>query len=236
MLVLGLETATPWGSLALIDDEETVFEITLNAGKGGGEYLLSMLDKLLSRSARQIGDIGLIAVGIGPGSYTGIRVGLAAAKGLAEGLNIPARGINTLRIMAENARYSSEWVAPVIDARRGEVYAALYQSAGGELLEIESPMVVPVGSFAIRLAGLPGVLISGNGSRVYREAWMVHSNLQIGPPDWDRPHAAAAARIGRREFDPEQPGDLMQLSPSYLRRVEAETRWEEGQCNSKSNR
>ncbi len=228
MLILGLETATPWGSLALCEDDQVILEVSLRAGRGGGEYLLSLLDSLLVKSGRQMEEIGLVAVGTGPGSYTGIRVGLAAAQGLAAALGIKVVGINTLRIIAENAALAAEWIAPVIDARRGEIYAALYQNTAGDLLEVIAPEAVSAVKFRERLATLPKVMLVGDAAKAYAEIWNVAANLMIGPAAWNRPMAGQAGLIGGLLAKKSGQGqDPDQLRPAYLRRVEAEIRLEE---------
>lgn len=227
MLILGLDTTTPWGTIALVSEGETVFEISLNVGKGGGEYLLSSLDLLMKRTSRKISDIDLIAVGTGPGSYTGIRVGLATAKGLAEGLHIPVQGVSTLRVIAENAHYTSDWIASVIDARRGDVYAALYQRTPKGLSEIESPIAISANEFVAKLVDLNHIMFCGNGSKVYQSVWSQHPGCQIAPVDWDHPLGSQVARVASQDLKQNQ-SDPVELAPCYLRKVEAEVRWEEG--------
>jgi tRNA threonylcarbamoyladenosine biosynthesis protein TsaB len=226
MLILGIDTATPWGTIALGEGEEIIFEISLKAGKGGGEYLLSILEQFIGKSGRKLGDLDLIAVGTGPGSYTGIRVGLAAVKGLSAGLNVPVFGMNTLRILAENLRNTSEWIAPVIDARRGEVYAALYRNTAEGIVEVDGPATILAGEFARKLGKLPQVVVCGDGSKIYQEIWSDYPGASIAPPAWDRPLASQAIRIAWREWNP-QHLPLDDLTPGYLRRVEAEIRLEE---------
>jgi tRNA threonylcarbamoyladenosine biosynthesis protein TsaB len=227
MLALGFDTATPWGTMALLENGEIIFEISLKAGKGSGEYLLALLQSLLKKSERRIADLDLIAVGTGPGSYTGIRIGLAAAKGLAVALHNKVYGLSTLRIIAENARYASDWIAPVIDARRGYVYTALYQNKAEELKIVEAPTLIPAVEFGLQLAGLPAVMLCGDGSKIHQTIWNKYPNLKIGPVDWDRPSGSAAARIGCKEFAWQTGTDIFQLIPCYLRKVEAEVRLEE---------
>jgi tRNA threonylcarbamoyladenosine biosynthesis protein TsaB len=234
MLTLGYDTATPWGTMALIEDEEIIFEISLKIGKGSGEYLLALLQTLLKKAQRKIADLDLIAVGTGPGSYTGIRIGLAAAKGLAAGAQISVYGLSTLRIIAENARYNSEeWVASLIDARHGFVYGALYQNNNGQLTTVETPLFISAEEFAVRLSDLPAVMLCGDGSRIYSTIWNQYSNFRVAPVDWDRPSGTAAARIGCKEFRLQSRTDLALLVPCYLRKVEAELRLEESLCNLK---
>lgn len=232
MLILGIETATPWGTIALYDgdqpDGEVNFEISLKIAKGGGEYLLALLPDIMTKIGCSLNEVDLIAVGTGPGSYTGIRVGLAAVKGLAEGLQKPTWGINTLRIIAENARYAAqEFIASVIDARHNQIYAALYQKVSQGLQELESPQFISVQQFANRLSKIQQpVLICGDGSKVYQTLWQQH-NINIAPRDWDRPLAGKVAMIAFREFNNNSNKNCQELLPSYLQRVEAEIRLEE---------
>lgn len=232
MLILGIDTATPWGTVALYDDnthkdEEIIFEITFKTGRGGGEYLFSTLGNFIKKAGRNFTDIDLIAVGTGPGSYTGIRVGLAAVKGLAEGLQKPVLGINTLRIIAENARFtSSDYIGAVIDARRGQVYAAFYRNTGTGLQELQEPRIIGAWEFAAGLADSAPIIVCGDGSKVYQDIWNLHK-INTGPRDWDRPSAGKLAQIASKEWDPSFQSNLTELKACYLQRVEAEIRLEE---------
>jgi tRNA threonylcarbamoyladenosine biosynthesis protein TsaB len=227
MLILGIETATPWGAVGLWEDGENLIEVSIKNPKGGGEYLLSVLDVLIQKVQRNLTEIDLIAVGTGPGSYTGIRVGLAAAKGLAQGLGKPVFGINTLRIIAENSRFSgAEWIASLIDARRQEVYTALYQNTPNGLIESVSPYTISVTELAKTLAALPGVILCGDGGKIYSSVWSQYPHLKISPREWDRPLAGGLARIAFEQWDPQYNGDPLLLAPRYLRKVEAEIRRE----------
>jgi tRNA threonylcarbamoyladenosine biosynthesis protein TsaB len=224
MLILGIETATLWGGLALCQDDEVLAELSLKAGRGSGEYLLALLPALMEKTGHAISQLDLVAVGTGPGSYTGIRIGLAAAQGISAGSGVPLHGVGTLRTIAENARYRGAWVAAVLDARRGEVYGALYQENGDLLTEVEPPHPVKAIEFAARLGELPEVWLCGGGGKVYSEAWAVHPKIRIAPGAWDRPSAALTAQIALAEW---RAGSHTELTPDYLRRVEAEVRLEE---------
>lgn len=232
MLVLGIDTATPWGTVALYEEHpggngEMLFEILLKSGRGGGEYLLSTLSHFIQKAGRGFNDLDVIAVGTGPGSYTGIRVGLAAVMGLAAGLQKPVWGINTLRIIAENARFSgTKFIGTAIDARRGQVYSASYHNTGQGLQEIREPRITGVKEFAAELEGYSPVIVCGDGSKVYRDIWDLH-RLNTGPRDWDRPSAGKLAQIAAHEWKPDFQSNLTELKACYLQRVEAEIRLEE---------
>lgn len=234
MLILGIDTATPWGTMALCRDEEVLFEVTLCKLKGGGEYLLALLEQLMDTAGIGFKEIDLIAVGTGPGSYTGIRVGLAAVSGLAEGLQVPVYPLSTLEIIAENCRRASRWVVPVIDARRAEVYTALYESTPEGLREVRPPAARPVAEWAQSLSDFPEIMVCGDGSKEYFDIWNGYTNITIAPAYWDRPLGSLAAQCARRDWKPDsQQGNL--LKPSYLKRVEAEIRLEEAKDGKNSN-
>ncbi len=224
MLILSLDSATPWGAIALGDETEIYFEISVKSGKGGGEYLLSILNQFIAKSGKNLSEIDLIAAGTGPGSYTGIRVGLAAVQGLAEGLKVPVMGIDTLRIIAENGCHAGDWVAVVIDARRGSVYAGLYHNSDQGLKEYLPPCYTDVESFSRKLTEFTNVLVCGDGSKKYRETWIKNPLVKVGPATWDRPSAANLIRIAAQRWNPENRTILEGLNPCYLRKVEAEAR------------
>lgn len=223
MLILGIDTATSCGTVALNRNDEIIFEISLKAAKGGGEYLLSSLNKFMKKVGFDLAELDLIVVGTGPGSYTGIRVGLATAQGLAEGLGKPVFGLSTLRIIAENACFSSDWVAVALDARRGEVYAALYRNTNNGLVEMKEPHSIQAESFFREITNYQDVTICGDAGKVYRSL-IGNSQVKIPPCNWDRPLAGNAARIAYREWNLLS---SVNLTPFYLKRVEAEIRLEE---------
>ena len=238
MLILGIDTATPWGSLALAEDDELIFEVSLKVAKGGGEYLISIMDRLFEKAGRRLEELNLIATGVGPGSYTGIRVGLATVAGLAEALGIPVFGISTLRIIAENARYTKKEVAVALDARRGEVYAAFYQYGATGVKEILAPQAIKAEEFGEKLKGYAGVILCGDGGKRYRPVFEQVPALEFAPERWDRPMAGLAVDIARREWQGSETAQLRSLIPEYLKRVEAEIRLEEklgGANNSGAN-
>ena len=134
MTVLAFDLTTAQGSIALARDSQLLEEFPLSAPGGYGEIIFAALDSLLQRHSLALGDVGLFAVAVGPGTFTGVRIGLALVQGFAEALKKPVAGVSNLRALAYsgsgNVRY------PVLDARRGEYYTAIY-SAEGDLLEPE---------------------------------------------------------------------------------------------------
>ncbi|HVY92259.1 MAG TPA: tRNA (adenosine(37)-N6)-threonylcarbamoyltransferase complex dimerization subunit type 1 TsaB [Bryobacteraceae bacterium] len=132
MLTLAVDTAGEIGSIALAEDDRLLGQVRLESPGGFGQTLFGELETLLARCGVRLADIGLYAAGCGPGSFTGVRIGLAAVKGLAEVTGKPALGISNLAALAAGG--SAELRAAVIDARRGEVYAAVFDRAGREVI------------------------------------------------------------------------------------------------------
>jgi tRNA threonylcarbamoyladenosine biosynthesis protein TsaB len=199
MLVLAIDTTLEIGSLALARGEEILEEVEVRAPSGFAHILYAELEALLARNDISLADIDCFAAASGPGSFTGVRIGLACIKGLAEAMGKPAAGVSNLRALASLGR--SPLRAAIIDARRGEVYAAVYDAAG----QLVSPEVV-----------------------TRREAWI--EALPGGPierieQDLTSPHklAGAIARIA-----PSVMQDPAVLDANYVRRSDAEMFWKEG--------
>jgi len=124
--IVAIDTTSEFGSLALVEDGRVVEEIVLHSPDGFAHILFPQLLRLMERHQWRVGEVTGYAAGAGPGSFTGVRVGLAAAKGLAETAGLKAAGISNLQAMAASG--SGELRAPFFDARRGEIYGALYNS------------------------------------------------------------------------------------------------------------
>ncbi len=132
MLTLAMDTAAVIGSIALADERGVIAEARLEAPGGFGQVLFREIEALLARAKVRLADIQLYAAASGPGSFTGVRIGLAAIKGLAEVAGKPAVGISNLEALAQFG--SAGLRAPIIDARRGEVFAALFDAEGAEVI------------------------------------------------------------------------------------------------------
>ena len=165
MKILAIDTSLAACSAAVVDGKSLVghrFEVI---GRGHGEVLIPMIDDLRAGSALDFGDLDLIAVSVGPGSFTGVRVGIATARALALAADIPTRGFVSLEIIAAGAVHSGlvpagHGVTAVIDARRGEVY---HQSFGRDLIAATAPALSPLPLAAANTPGIPGVLV-GTGA------------------------------------------------------------------------
>jgi tRNA threonylcarbamoyladenosine biosynthesis protein TsaB len=131
MKILALETATLAGSVAVLDEERVVGQLLLDVALTHSERLMAMVDALLAGCAVAPAELGALAVSVGPGSFTGLRVGIATAKGLGFALGLPVAPVPTLDAMAELLPFADAPVAPLLDARKGEVYLSLYRWQDG---------------------------------------------------------------------------------------------------------
>jgi tRNA threonylcarbamoyladenosine biosynthesis protein TsaB len=213
-LILAVDTTSEFGSLALLRGDDLVDEMFLHAPKGFAQVLYGHLAELLGRHGLRPGDIDCFAAASGPGSFTGVRVGLACVKGLAEAVGRPAVAVSNLQAIASSG--NAPLRAAVLDAHRGEVYGAVYDAA--------SRLVLPevVAPFAAWIATLPegdlefvasGFTPSLAGTRFER------ASVLVAP----RALAGAIARLASRA----EPRDPAALDANYVRRPDAELLWKE---------
>jgi tRNA threonylcarbamoyladenosine biosynthesis protein TsaB len=208
MLTLAVDTAADIGSMALVDENGTLEVARLHAPGGFGQTLFGELEALLARQRVRLADIDLYAAATGPGSFTGVRVGLAAIKGLAEVAGKPAVGVSNLAALAELG--TADLRAPIIDARRGEIFAALFDRAG---LEIIPSSVLQVQTF-VDLVGERNVEYISTGFDPGRPFTSV-------PPEL----AGTIAHMAIRRFISGQPCDPASIEANYVRRSDAEIFW-----------
>ena len=206
MLLLAFDTATPAVTVALHDGSETLAESTTVDARRTGEILAPGIDSVLTQARRQLSDVTGIAVGVGPGPFTGLRVGLVTARTLGDALGIPVHGVCTLDVVAYQTKSSTPF-AVATDARRKEVYWALYKDF---LTRSTEPDVAHPHLIAAAVAGLP---VAGEGPHLYADTFP----KGIEPR---HPSAAALAELVARRLESD-PDSLLFPEPLYLRRPDA---------------
>lgn len=228
MLILGLDTTTLACSAALLKEDLLLAEYTLNTRKTHSERLLPLIDSLLRECAVDREQLQGIAAAAGPGSFTGIRIGLATARALAQGLGIPAVGVSTLEALAEAVTAPEALICPLLDARRSQVYSALYrrEPAPGQGLELLAlPAAISLSSLVDRLAAYQQpVLFTGEGLNSYGPYLQecMGSRAVIAPPPLKVNRAGLVAWRGRQLLQACPGLSHRELLPLYLRRPEAE--------------
>ncbi len=230
MLILALETSTLTGSVALVDASpqktKIIGEITLNLQSTHSERLMPSIHRLLEDASLKIAEIQGIALALGPGSFTGLRIGVSTVKGLAYALKIPVVGVSTLEALACNVPYSSSMICPVLDARKKEVYAAFFRGDGtGRIDRVSEDWVIPPEELCRRVT--TETLFLGDGAEVYAEILKnAGPSVSFAAPSLSLPRALNVAGLSLPKFQRGETLDLFTFTPIYIRRSEAEIHYE----------
>jgi tRNA threonylcarbamoyladenosine biosynthesis protein TsaB len=222
MLVMGIETSTMQGGVALVSGQGVICEYTLNVKATYSERLLPLIDRALQDAGVTLGQVEGVAVAIGPGSFTGLRIGLSTAKGLVVAGGQPLVGVSTLEAMALTLPFCAYQICPILDARKGEIYCALFRYEGDRLIRVMDDTAIAPEALLSRIQQ-PTVFL-GHGVAVYEDLLQSElKDLALFPPLTGRGgRAAAVAELGRRRLLSGHRDDLAQLTPHYLRPSEAE--------------
>jgi tRNA threonylcarbamoyladenosine biosynthesis protein TsaB len=228
MLVLGIETSTPQASVAIGSEQGVIASAMVSRGKSFNEFLLPAVCFCLEEAGLTFRSVGGVAVSLGPGLYTGMRVGVATAKALAQSLSVPIVGMASLDLLAYEVRYSSKMICAALDARRDEVFHAFYRSSPGGIQRMTEYRVERPERLAVAIGSRPeDVLIVGNGVLLYRSLFEDVDGAELGTQSDAFPDARslvelAVPRMFREEFD-----SLDDLKPLYLRRSAGRIRWDQ---------
>jgi tRNA threonylcarbamoyladenosine biosynthesis protein TsaB len=225
MNLLGFDTATPVTSVAVGVKGAIVSEISITGEKTHMEQLLPIIHSSLAEASLKIGDIEGIAVGIGPGLFTGLRIGIATANTFSQILKIPIAGIDTLRILASGLAYRKGPIAAAIDARRGEVFAATFVSDGAVIKLIEPARAVDPSLFAQELARTDGRFsLVGDGFVKYAEVFkeVLGENAEQASPEFMYPRASALVSLAAPDLAGMPTGLPGIVMPTYVRNPDAD--------------
>jgi len=221
MLVLAIETATEQASLVLADKDREIAGWRDVTHQDLCRRLAAETSQVLTRAGRRFADVKLIAVGLGPGSFTSVRVGLATAKGFAFALGRPLVGVSSLAAMAWQVRGSiSGLVCPVTDARRDEVYTALYRLKGKAIVSLWEASVARPAQLAQRLSSVEEpVTLVGQVDRLSLDEVVgrLGERAQIRSGEVVLPDALAVAQLGRRRYAEQGGDEIGPLRPIYVR-------------------
>lgn len=226
-----MEGSTPVLSLAVVErGGEVLSRMRFDRGESHSRLLPGVLDELLARAGVDLGALAGVAVGIGPGAFTGLRVILATAKGIAYARKLPLVGVSTLEALAHGVREAppGATLVPLLDARKREVYAGFFRREAGGLVALAPPAALAPQALAARLADLPApLLLFGEGHRVYREILdEATAGRRLDRPALPRfPDAVEVARLAFERGLGAFREDLFTLEPDYLRRSDAELGW-----------
>lgn len=226
MRILGIETATAVNSIAIIDENTILSEHTINPVESHNRHLLENIDHSLKTANLSIRDIDAVAVSVGPGSFTGIRIGISTAKSLAWASNIPLVGIPTLDALASRLPFTDHHICPILDARKRELYCALYKAKKGTIIRQTEYLVLSPETLVKRI--LEPTIFLGSGWIVYGKELQerLKGKAIEAPLSFHAPRGSNIALLALEKIAGGQKDDPVTLKPIYVRPSEAELNWE----------
>ena len=227
MKVLGIDTSAVVCTAALIEDEKILAARTVSDGLTHSETLLPLVKEIMEEQNTRLSDLDCIAISHGPGSFTGLRIGISSVKGLAVSANIPCIGVSTLEALAQNGKsYEGFVICAVMDARRGEFYNALFSVRDSVLVRICEDRAIHGAVIAEELTSYEKVLILGDGAGKF-----VQQNPQyadsLAPVDICFQSGASVAKLALSLLNQGKTISCQEISPRYLRLPQAEREWNE---------
>ena len=226
MLILGIESSTAVSSVAIGSEQGIIASASLSRGKGHAEFVVPAIRYIANEADVSMRQLAGVAVGLGPGLFTGMRVGVATAKSIAQALRIPIIGTPSLDILAYGVRHSPRLICAAVDARRGEVFTAFYRQVPGGIQRLSDYVAWP----PERLAGEveargEETLFVGNGALVYR-AKLPHARTEYASHAQAFPTASSLVELALPRFMREDNDPLLELEPLYVRKTDAEITWD----------
>lgn len=221
MKILACDTTTSVNTVALLEGQRVLAETYVDCGRRHAEGLLETVEWVLRETGLTLEAVNALAVSVGPGSFTGVRVGVATWKGLALARGLPLMGVPTLAAMTRLGAFQNGVVCPMLDAKMGEVFGAAYVFEGGHRRRMREDRVGPVESL---LEGLPpGTVFVGEGALLYRDRIVAGlEGAAFGPELHAFPRASAVGMEARELYAQGARADASEVTPVYLRKSQAE--------------
>ncbi|WP_096201975.1 tRNA (adenosine(37)-N6)-threonylcarbamoyltransferase complex dimerization subunit type 1 TsaB [Bacillus sp. FJAT-45350] len=235
MKTLAIDTSNLIMGVAVVDGENVLGEMITNIKKNHSLRLMPAIDELMREVGMKPKDLERIVVAEGPGSYTGVRIGVTTAKTLAWSLNIPIVGVSSLETLAQNGRYFQGSVSPIFDARRGQVFTGLYRSIGNQVTQVWEDRLVLLEDWLQQIKEQEEqVLFLGNDLSIHQQTIqdVLGDQAKFGVGSQRNPRPSEIAMLA---LEREPAGDVHQFVPKYLRLAEAEANWlaeQEGKVGS----
>jgi len=228
MKVLGIDTSTSCGSVGLVEDNRIISDYLLNTPVTHSERLLKAIDLILQESRCSMSDLDGWAISLGPGSFTGLRIGASTVKGLSFATGKPVMGVPTLDVLAFQVSPTPYLIRPILDARKGEVYTASYRYEEKDLIKQKSPyQAIKPGDLVKRIE--EKTIFIGEGAKTYgdflKESLGNFTTFVF--PSLNVPHGSTVAKLGLELLCQKKILDLATFSPIYVRPSEAEIKWRE---------
>jgi tRNA threonylcarbamoyladenosine biosynthesis protein TsaB len=235
VLILGIESATVQVGCAIGGHEGVLASAHSSRGKRHAENLTPTIDFVRRQARVELSEISVVAVDLGPGLFTGLRVGVASAKAMAHALRVPMIGVSSLDLLAFPVRFSPRLIVAAIDARRGELFYAFYRQVPGGVQRLSGHQVGSPDDLASELlASRQECLLVGDGAIRYREVFDGQTRVEIGEQGLAYPSASSLVQLAHAQALREDFVRPWELRPLYLRKPDAEINWsvrDEGQAS-----
>jgi tRNA threonylcarbamoyladenosine biosynthesis protein TsaB len=226
MLILGIETSTSQVGVAIGGHEGVLAQSHSNRGKRHAETLIPAIDFVRRQARIDLSEISCVAVDLGPGLFTGLRVGVASAKAMAHALRVPMIGLPSLDLLALPVRFSSRLIVTAIDARRGELFYAFYRQVPGGVQRLSPHQLGTPDDLASELLATgEECLLVGDGAHRYAEAFEGITKVELTDLGLAYPSAASLVQLAHAQALREQYVKPWEISPLYLRKPDAEINW-----------
>ena len=222
MKILAVDTATNSCSVAATDGGKLAAELTLNKNETHSKHLMELIHSVLENTGFGVGDLDGLAVTVGPGSFTGLRIGMSTIKGLAHALGKPVVGISTLKALARQCGQTPHLICPLLDARKGEVYAATYHFNQGQLIQKTGARAI-IPEAVVEDITSPCVFI-GSGAELYRRRIVATAGslAHFAPEAQNTIKASSVAFLSMPRFEANDTDGIGDLVPHYIRKSDAE--------------
>lgn len=223
MRILALDSSAKSASVAILEDQKLLGEFYINVGLTHSQTLLPMVKSLLENTKIDLKTIDFFAVSSGPGSFTGIRIGISAIKGMAFALEKPCVSVSTLEALAYNVINENHIICAVMDARCNQVYNAIFKAEGGKLKRLTPDRAISINDLYLELSKYnEKIIIVGDGADLCYNNWEYNFNVCIADETFKYQTAKSVAYLGQKLFLKGEIVSAANLIPTYLRRPQAE--------------
>ena len=238
MKILGIDTSTMAANVAVLEDDKLICEYTINTKKTHSQKLMPMIENMLKLSDIEIKDIDAIGICVGPGSFTGLRIGRATAKAMAHVNNIPLIGVNSLEVLGANMDLCDKKICSILDAQRNQVYTCKYMIEENKSKALEDIRIVPIDDLLEELSATEEEwVIVGEAVYKYKEKIEVISNINISSPSNHITKASSLCVVARDKFEQNREvHNCYDINPMYIRKSQAEEQYEEKQKRLKDGK
>ena len=223
MKTLAIDTSTMMATCAVLDEDYLLGEFSLNQDMSHSENLIPMVKEILDNLKVKPQDIDLYGVAIGPGSFTGLRIGVATVKAFAHLFDKAIVGVSSLEALAYNLPYNGI-IVPMIDARRNRVYTGLYKWEGEKLINIVEPSAMEIGDLLEILQQYENIIVNGNGSRLYRDKIVntLGGKVKLSPIGLNECKASSIGELAAIKYNEGIRDNYYTLAPNYLKESQAQ--------------